>query len=215
MDQGWVLLCQFIGTIAGAWIGAYIYGKRTKTGRQEALKKYAQEVIQQALDSAHAQERGKRLATHEDIENVLNELQSVTKLTESIKHQFSREEWDRQELVKQRRLLYGDAFRVVAKLRHTAQELHFQAGRLPIDKRPLYLLDGLRAFTDLFVDLEATRNLSMVYLRAEAHAAFNLERPDEGDPYLLIGSWVKMFEQMQSGLIAAAKLDLFATDLPA
>jgi hypothetical protein len=131
LDQGWVLLCQFIGVIAGAWVGAYIHGRGREAGRQAARKQYTKEIIQQALDSAHAQEKGKRLATHEDIENVLKELNSVTKLTESIKTQFSREEWDRQELVNQRRTIYAAAFKNITTLMLAAPRSALRCTREP------------------------------------------------------------------------------------
>src|ERR1035437_4359230 len=46
--------------------------------------------------SGYGKEKGKNLATHEDIETILHHLRSSTKATEEIKMQISSEAWDRQ-----------------------------------------------------------------------------------------------------------------------
>jgi hypothetical protein len=84
-------LATLLGTIVGAAIGAYVVGRFTEKGRQAAIKATFKEVLGQSESRAAAEERGKRLATHEDIENVLRELRLVTKETEQIKTEVSRE----------------------------------------------------------------------------------------------------------------------------
>jgi hypothetical protein len=84
-------MATLLSTLVGAAIGAYMVGRFTEKGRQAAIKASFEEVLKQSRERAAEEERGKRLATHEDIENVLKELRLVTKETEQIKTEVSRE----------------------------------------------------------------------------------------------------------------------------
>ena len=77
------------GSIIGGWLGAYIYGRASEKGRLAAVRAAFTEVLKQAEGRAAAEERGKRTATHEDIENVLREVKLVTRETERIKDELS------------------------------------------------------------------------------------------------------------------------------
>lgn len=99
-------LATLLSTIAGAAIGAYVVGLFTEKGRQAAIKATFEEVLKQSEARAVAEERGKRIATHDDIENVLRELRLVTKETEQIKTDVSREAQTYLRAWEERRNLY-------------------------------------------------------------------------------------------------------------
>jgi hypothetical protein len=88
MPQGF--LATLLSTILGAGVAAYVVGRYMEKGRQAAIKATFEEVLKQSSQRAAEEERGKRIATHEDIENVLSELRLVTKETEQIKTDVSR-----------------------------------------------------------------------------------------------------------------------------
>lgn len=65
--------------------------------------------------SGYGQEKGKNLATHEDIEQILQDLRATTKTTEEIKTQVSSEKWNRQRQWEMRRdVLFSLAKRLAA-----------------------------------------------------------------------------------------------------
>jgi len=65
-------------------------------------------------------EKGKRLATTEDIEKVLREVELVTAKTEQIRAQFGDTAWRRQTLWNERRALYRDVFRSISAAEEAA-----------------------------------------------------------------------------------------------
>ena len=56
--------------------------------------------------TTYAEEKGRRLATHEDVEKVLQEVRMVTKETETLKAQISGELWERQNRWNAKRDIY-------------------------------------------------------------------------------------------------------------
>jgi hypothetical protein len=58
-------------------------------------------------------EKGKRLATHEDIEGVLKEVRAVTHETETIKAQISADARNRETVWNQRRDIYGEVLQAI------------------------------------------------------------------------------------------------------
>jgi len=70
--------------------------------------------VAQERANAYEQEKGRRVATHEDIENVLNEVHAVTEKTETIKAQISGDLWLLQTVWNQKR----DVYRNVLKCSH-------------------------------------------------------------------------------------------------
>src|ERR1700694_1542438 len=107
-----VLACTLIGSIIGAVVGAYLQGRFTEKGRIDAIRSALNDVLQQAQERSQAEERGKRMATHEDIENVLREVKLVTAETEAIKARIGDEALARQTLRQEKRQLYGDMIRI-------------------------------------------------------------------------------------------------------
>ena len=72
---------------------------------------------------AYAGEKGKRLATREDIEQIRAELRLQTHETELIKAQISRDLWMRQIHWNQRRDLYGQLLDVVNQLARLTNQI--------------------------------------------------------------------------------------------
>jgi len=79
-----------------------------RIGEIVATKVMNAEVLKQAQEKAHAEETGRRLATHEDVENVLHEIKLVTKETEAIKAQISGDLWKQQWKLDRKREAYGN-----------------------------------------------------------------------------------------------------------
>jgi hypothetical protein len=67
-EEFWVTVAS---VAVSAGIGSYLTSRLLETGRIAAMRACFQDVLEQAEGRAQAEERGKRLATHEDIENVL------------------------------------------------------------------------------------------------------------------------------------------------
>jgi hypothetical protein len=76
--------------------------------------------------SGYSSEKGKRLATHEDIENVLREVKIVTHETETIKAKISGESWRSQRLWEERRSAFAGFLEALAVLNDSI-------GRLRLD----------------------------------------------------------------------------------
>jgi hypothetical protein len=99
-------LVSLVGSAVGAGLVAWIVGHFTERGRQAAIKASFEDVLRQARQRAADEERGKRLATHEDIENVLGELRLVTRETEQIKASVSQKAQTYLRAWEERRNLY-------------------------------------------------------------------------------------------------------------
>ncbi|HYI92532.1 MAG TPA: hypothetical protein VEX68_03235 [Bryobacteraceae bacterium] len=86
IDWGWM---AFTG-LAGANVLAAVFGKPfiQKIAEVTAASMMRAELTRQAQDKGYGEEKGKRLATHEDIENALREVHLVTEKTETIKAQI-------------------------------------------------------------------------------------------------------------------------------
>ncbi|MBS1856117.1 MAG: hypothetical protein JST11_12180 [Acidobacteria bacterium] len=112
------LICSLLGACVGGALGAYLSGRFQEKGRLAAVRAALAEVLQQERERAYEQERGKRLATHEDIDNVLRELGAVTTTAEKIKAEISNELWRRQFHLGKRIDAYVGLISSCAALRH-------------------------------------------------------------------------------------------------
>lgn len=91
MDSSWlVLVGSIIGACIGGAIGAWVQGFFT--------------------------EKGKRLATRQDVEHIVNEVQKVTHATETIKAEISSDRWLRQQMWQEKWKLYNDILKLAARL---------------------------------------------------------------------------------------------------
>ena len=80
-------------------------------------------LLKQEFAKAFEQETGKRLATHQDIENVLHEVRAVTRETELVKAKIGRDLWTRQMVWQQKR----EAYAKVLTVSHAVREALIEA----------------------------------------------------------------------------------------
>lgn len=90
------LLVAGICGLIGGTIGSYFKGYSSRKGENRANYEDLPSLLKQEFARAFEQEAGKRLATHQDIENVIREVRTVTKETETIKAQIGVDLWTRQ-----------------------------------------------------------------------------------------------------------------------
>jgi len=94
--------------LIGGTLGSYFKSYWTEKGKNLATYEDIQTLLADERGKAYEQEKGKRLATHEDIQNVLAEVRSVTRETESIKAQIGNDLWTRQRVWEQKREIYSN-----------------------------------------------------------------------------------------------------------
>jgi len=97
-----------VGGLIGGTLGAYYKSYWTEKGKNLATYQDIKTLLAEEHGKAYEQEKGKRLATHEDIQNVLAEVRSVTRETESIKAQIGSDLWTRQRVWEQKREIYSN-----------------------------------------------------------------------------------------------------------
>ena len=95
-----------IGALVGGPAVAFLNGYYSKKGERALIHEELPRILEEERGKAYEQERGKQLATHEDIENVLRELNAVTRETETIRAQISGDLWLRQTVLNQKRDIY-------------------------------------------------------------------------------------------------------------
>jgi len=148
-DELTILLCTLAGSLVGAWIGAYIQGRATEKGRIAAIRSALGDVLQQAQERSRAEERGKRMATHDDIENVLREVRLVTAETESIKARVGVEAQERLSLRQEKRTAYGEVIRILSDMSRCSSE-----GQVYLEKnKHVELTEVVLRFKDLYAAL--------------------------------------------------------------
>ncbi|HYI92880.1 MAG TPA: hypothetical protein VEX68_05010 [Bryobacteraceae bacterium] len=145
---------------------------------------------------AYSEEKGKRKATHEDIENVLAELRVITAETKAIEAKISGGEWDRQWLKTERVKRYAEyllkleAF--MSAIIPAASKL--RAGTHCVDELTRFNsaaseLDRLHWLVWILADDEMQKAIQEINtLRLEVAAVLSSSSPDEatvlsGGPY--------------------------------
>jgi hypothetical protein len=74
-------LFGFLGAILGGSFIAWISGYYSEKGKRELLREEWPKLLNEARQKSYAEEVGKRLATKDDIGNVLEQVRLVTKET--------------------------------------------------------------------------------------------------------------------------------------
>jgi len=87
-------------------VGAYLKGMFGEAGKIDAATSRLEDIGKRAFKEAFEGEAGKRLASRQDVDNVLSEVRNVTRETESIKAQISGDAWLRQTAWVQKREAY-------------------------------------------------------------------------------------------------------------
>jgi hypothetical protein len=112
------LLAAGICGLIGGTIGSYFKGYSSRKGENRANYEDLPSLLKQEFARAFEQEAGKRLATHQDVENVIHEIRTVTKETETIKAQIGADLWTRQMAWQQKREIYLN----ILKFSHAFQD---------------------------------------------------------------------------------------------
>jgi hypothetical protein len=110
-----------IGRFFGGTVGSYLRGCWTKKGEHLATYQDNESLLAQEGARAYEQEKVKRLATREDIENVLRELHAVTQTTETIKAEIGTAVWLRQTVWRQKREVHAT---ILKKIHHLHDRLN-------------------------------------------------------------------------------------------
>jgi len=117
--QYWITpLVAVASAFVGSTFGAYLNARYQEKGRLRAIRDAFAEVLLQEQQRAAEQERGKRIATHEDIDNVLRELGAVTRTQETIRANIENDLWHRQFKINKRVDAYIDFIACCTELRH-------------------------------------------------------------------------------------------------
>ena len=106
----WPELEKFLFSLIGALIGgsfvAWIGGYYSEKGKRDLLVEEFPKLLVETRNKAYEEEKGKRLATKDDIENVLDQVRAVTRETELVKAGISGGLWQRQWQMTQKRDAY-------------------------------------------------------------------------------------------------------------
>src|ERR1700733_13386684 len=73
--------------------------------------------------AGYLKKKGENLATHEDIQNLVEQVQAVTTATQEIESRISGELWDRQKKWELRRDIIFETTRAVADVKHRLNAL--------------------------------------------------------------------------------------------
>jgi len=96
------LLSAFVGGSLVAWLGGYYSEK----GKRKLLREEWPRMLAETGEKAFVEEMAKRLASKEDIANVLEQVRAVTRETEIIKAEISGSLWQRQWQLTEKRNSY-------------------------------------------------------------------------------------------------------------
>jgi hypothetical protein len=99
-------LFSFLGAILGGSFIAWISGYYSEKGKRDLIREEWPKLLDEARQKSYEEETGKRLATKDDIGNVLEQVRMVTKETEIIRAQISEGLWQRQWHLTQKRDCY-------------------------------------------------------------------------------------------------------------
>jgi hypothetical protein len=114
-----------LGGIVGIGLGAYLKGMFGEAGKIDAAASRLEDIGKRAFKEAFESEAGKRLASRQDVDNVLSEVRNVTRETESIKAQISGDTWLRQTVWVQKREAYAALLRCLNELENSCKALTF------------------------------------------------------------------------------------------
>jgi len=145
-------------------------------------------VIWKPYVSGYAEEKGKRLATKEDIENVIVQVRAVTHETESIRTEMQSGMWERQTGWNQKRDIYGGLLKAIGDLEMVNVKI-FSLTRGPLQVRSPEELDrNMQEVTSAATELRRWYSLGLIFIEPEAcelvksfieNPDGGLERPDE------------------------------------
>jgi len=170
-------LFTLLGAVLGGTLVAWFSGYYSEKGKRDLFREEWPKLLDEAYAKARAEEAGKRLATKEDIDNILENVRAVTRETERIKSDFSSDVWRTQWLMNQKRDVYAtiiqrmdekfDVLDEQQKLTTTSMSaLEHAAANEPLQKQLAVIDRGLRSSVGLaliFLNEPATSALEKYY----------------------------------------------------
>lgn len=113
----------------------------------------------------YTEQRGKQLATSEDIEKVLQELKATTAAVETVRVSVSALEWDRQWRLDQKRDAYIRLVSSMEHMRTTNMRLH-DLRQAASD--PTVIATAKTKYDDAILDFQTSRSLARLFCNVEA-----------------------------------------------
>jgi hypothetical protein len=139
----WPELEKFLFSLIGALVGgsfvAWIGGYYSEKGKRKLLIEEWPKIMAEARKKSYEEEIGKRLATKEDIDNVLAQVRAVTRETERVKAEISGGLWQEQWHKTQKR----DAY---VRLIDALENLQLKRGKIWRATRGVSASEGASAF---------------------------------------------------------------------
>ena len=199
---------SLVGSAVGAGAVAWIVSYFTEKARQAAIKASFEDVLNQARLRAADEERGKRLATHEDIENVLRELKLITLETEQIKVSVSQKAQIYLRAWKERRNLYVKLAKWTSKHISLVAEARFV---LTSD-------DAFRSISNSHLEVIHLASLIVMFGSAELQAAWTHFSQGELPPGECSRTWewcmseIDRVNKLAAAISVVAAKDLWGKD---
>jgi len=160
---------------------------------------------------SYATEKGKQLATKEDIDNVLSQVRAVTKETESIRADIQGAVWERQTAWAQKRDIYAALLKTVMELQSSFVKV-YSASR-PLNAYAAADLDQI--FSECGQQSTQLRQhyaLGLIFLSREACEAVNAYIEDSGSgatqPHERAANSIEKLEDLRNNLVRVARKDL-------
>lgn len=203
------LFAAGIGGLIGGTLGSYFRGYSTKKGENRAGYEDFPSLVKQEFAKAFEQEAGKRLATHQDVENVLQEVRTVTKETETIKTQIGSDFWISQKHWEQKRDIYMALFKTIAIMRVLNSRIEMEWAPTSENEQSPEAVRLLNEFLECERDLEATLGLARCFLSETAMKSLDREKYER---QVLQGQSARVRRDtllnLEFALVAAARDDL-------
>lgn len=125
----WPAFENFLFSLIGALIGgsfvAWVSGYYSEKGKRDLLREEWPKLLAEAKEKAYQEESGRRLATKDDVENILQQVRAVTRETELVKAEISGGLWHGQWRLAQKRDSYVRLIDAVENIRLTRTKIKF------------------------------------------------------------------------------------------
>lgn len=184
------------GCLVGIALGSYLKGMYGEVGKIDAAISRLEDVGKKAFREAFESEAGKRMASHQDIDNILSEVRNVTRETESIKAQINGDAWLSQTIWMEKRKMYGELLKAVGGVHYVGYDLaklvlrnrRAQAnntGNILLDQGPVdhlrnELVGRFKILGDCFAEAELF-DPSLVKMRARLTGIKNLTKMEKAE----------------------------------
>jgi hypothetical protein len=184
---------QLFGTLIGALLGCSLF----------------------ARFGGYYTEKGKQLATHEDVANVLEQVRAVTRETETIKAQIGTELWSQQTIWNAKRDLYANVVESIEAAKTKLLSIGFRWTKETVSVTQAQFRSELYPAFEKFSHYWA---LSEIFLNPQANDAFEAFRTSletfevtAGEQFVpdpFIDQFINALNALRRNLIVAARKDL-------